>query len=87
MNTVTIEIDSKWQRRLHSPAYKIMSALRGVSVTFAPMLLYWCGKEEIFGDYEYVLVGICFAMIFFVTLYFERLGDVVARELYKVKTN
>ena len=87
MNTITIEIDSKWHRRLHSPIYKAMSALRGVSVTFAPLFLYWCGKEEFFGAYEYVIVGICFAMIFLVPLYFERLGDVVAKELYKIKTN
>jgi hypothetical protein len=88
MNTITIEIDSKWHRRLHSPIYKAMSALRGVSVTFAPLFLYWCGQEEnIFGAYKYVIVGISFAMIFVVPWYFERLGDVVSKELYKIKTN
>jgi len=44
METVTIEIDSKWVKLVRSPLYWIVAALQGVSITFAPLFLYWSGK-------------------------------------------
>jgi len=40
----TIEIDSKWVKIVHSPVYWIVMTLQGVSITFAPLFLYWGGK-------------------------------------------
>ena len=42
---VVVEIDAKWVRRINSPWYWPVSALTGVSITFAPMLLYWYGQN------------------------------------------
>ena len=41
MDKVTIEIDSKWVRIVRSPLYWIVAALQRVSITFAPLFLYW----------------------------------------------
>jgi hypothetical protein len=57
---VTVEIDQKWVTMARSPIYFIVSALTGVSVTFAPLFLYWSGKGKFFPGYERITVPLCF---------------------------
>ena len=83
MNKITIEIDSKWQRVVHSPLYFIVATLQGVAITFAPLFLYWCGKGTFHKGYEWLVVPACFALIFFVPLFYYRLGGAVIKELRK----
>ena len=78
---VIIEIDPKWVRLTRSPIYSFVSALTGVSVTFAPLFLYWAGKGKFYPNQEWIVVPLCFAVIYFVPLFYFRLGNVVAKEL------
>jgi hypothetical protein len=48
MERVTVEIDSTWAKIARSPLYFVIVALQGVSVTFAPLFLYWSGKGGYF---------------------------------------
>jgi hypothetical protein len=83
MEKVTIEIDSKWVRIAHSPLTWIVASLQGVSVSFAPLFLYWSGKGTFFHGFEWIIVQSCFAVIFLVGLFYMRLGGVVIGELRK----
>lgn len=84
MNKITIELDSKWQKRVRSPLYYVVATLQGVAITFAPLFLYWCGKGKSFGGYENIVAGICFAVIFLVSSFYIHLGSAVVKELRKV---
>ena len=78
---VTVEISQGWVKIARSPIYVVVSALTGVSVSFAPLFLYWTGKGKFFPGYEWLVVPLCFAMIFFVPLFYFRFVSVVVREL------
>jgi hypothetical protein len=78
---VTVEIDEKWVRIARSPIYFIVSALAGVSVTFAPLFLYWSGRGKFYPSYAEIVVPLCFAVIYCVPIFYFRLGSVVAKEL------
>jgi hypothetical protein len=78
---VTVEIDRKLVTMARSPIYLIVSALTGVSVTFAPLFLYWSGKGKFFPGYEKITVPLCFLVIFFVLGFYFCLGTAVAKEL------
>ncbi|HUJ95909.1 MAG TPA: hypothetical protein VLW84_11635 [Terriglobales bacterium] len=78
---VTVEMDQKWVSMARSPIYFIVSALSGVSVSFAPLFLYWSGKGKFFPGYEGIVVPLCFAVIYLVPGFYICLGSVVAREL------
>ena len=78
---VTVEISPGWVKIARSPIYVVVSALTGVSVTFAPLFLYWAGKCKFFPDYEGLVVPLCFAMIFFVPVFYFRFGSAVIKEL------
>jgi hypothetical protein len=41
MDRTSIEIDSRWVKIVRSPVYFFIVALQGISVTFAPLFLYW----------------------------------------------
>jgi len=81
MEKVTIEIDSTWAKIARSPLYFVIVALQGVSVSFAPLFLYWCGKGGYFQGYERIVGPLCFAVIFLVPLFYFRLAGPVIREL------
>ena len=83
MQKVTIEINSKWVRIAHSPLFWIVSSLQGVAFTFAPLFLYWCGKGELFVGKEWVIVPLCFVVIFGVGAFYLLLGGAVFTELRK----
>ena len=77
---VTVEVDSILVAVARSPLYTILSALTGISVTFAPLFLYWSGQGK-FDRYEKFVVPACFAVIYFVGLFYLRLGNILAKEL------
>jgi hypothetical protein len=79
--TVTIEVDQKWVRAIRSPLFTIASALTGVSVTFAPLFLFWTGKGKFFPGYEWFVVPVCFAIIYLVPFFYFILGNMVAKEV------
>jgi hypothetical protein len=81
LNKVTVELDSKWARLARSPIYFVVAALQGVSVTFAPLFLYWSGQGKFFPGSERIVVPVCFAVIFLVPTFYFLLGTAVVREL------
>jgi hypothetical protein len=78
---VSVEVSSKWVAIARSPLYVIVSALTGVSVTFAPLFLYWSGKGKFFPAYEWIVVPLCFAVIYSVPLFYFAVGNAVAKDL------
>jgi type IV secretory pathway TrbL component len=83
MAKVTIEIDSRWAKIVRSPLYWIVAALQGVSVTFAPLFLYWSGKGMFPHESEWLIAPSCFAVILFVGFFYMLLGGAVIGELRK----
>jgi hypothetical protein len=77
----TVEVDQKWVRVTRSPIYFMVTALAGVSVTFAPLFLYLSGQGKFYPGYERITVPLCFAVIGCVNYFYFRLGSVVAKEL------
>lgn len=85
MAKVTIEIDSKWVKVVHSSLYWIVAALQGVSISFAPLFLYWSGKGMFPHGSAWLVAPLCFAIIFFVGFFYMLLGGAVTGELRKKK--
>jgi len=83
---VTVDVSPTWVKIARSPIYLIVSSLTGVSVSFAPLFLYWSGKGKFYPGYEWIVVPLCFAVICVVPLFYFRLGNVVAKELRKNST-
>jgi len=83
MSKVTIEINSKWVKIVHSPLFWIVATFQGVSVSFAPLFLYWSGKGWFLHEFEWIVVPSCFAIILFVGFFYICLGGVVIGELRK----
>jgi hypothetical protein len=81
MEKVTVEIDSTSAKIARSPLYFVIVALQGVSVTFAPLFLYWSGKGGYFPGYQRIVAPLCFAVIFLVPLFHFRLAGPVIKEL------
>ncbi|MGB9409543.1 MAG: hypothetical protein WCA89_18560 [Terracidiphilus sp.] len=83
MGKVTIEVNSKWVKIVRSPLYWIVAALQGVTVSFAPLFLYWSGKGYFPPEENRYVVPLCFATIFFVGVFYMLLGGQVIKELRK----
>jgi len=79
--TVMVEIDPRLVKIVRSPIYGAISALTGVSVTFAPMFLYWSGKGKFYPHFEWLVVPICFGIIYLVSSFYFMLGSKVARKV------
>ena len=82
MSTVTVNVDDRLAKLVRSPLFGVVAALQGVSITFAPLFLYWSGQGK-FRGYEWLVVPLCLAMIFLIPLVFFRLGNAVVGELRK----
>jgi hypothetical protein len=83
MDKVSVEIDAKWIKIVHSPLYWIVVTLQGVSITFAPLFLYWSGKGMFSRRVEWLVVPSCFAIILLVGFFYMLLGGAVIGELRK----
>jgi len=82
MESVTIQVSPLWAAVARSPLYWIIVGLQGVSVTFAPLLLYWSGRGYL-GASEWIVVPLCFAAIFLVPVFHFRIGGAAIQELRK----
>ncbi|MGB8012648.1 MAG: hypothetical protein WCF68_13615 [Terriglobales bacterium] len=81
MEKITVEIDSTWAKIARSPLYFFFAALQGVSVSFAPLFLYWSGKRTFFPGHEWFVVPSCFVVIWLVPVFYFRLAGPVIKQL------
>jgi hypothetical protein len=84
-NTVTVQISEVWVRRLNSPLFVVVSALTGVSISFAPLGLLWLG---IFNQWNVLTISgaaACFLMVYFVPMFYMRLAGQVIGQLVNKK--
>jgi len=81
--TVIVEIDSAWVRFVRSPAFIVVSALSGVSISFAPYFLYLSGQGKFDRGLQWLIVPLCFAIIYLVPLVYIRIGSAVIEALRK----
>jgi hypothetical protein len=79
--TVIVEIDSGWVMFVRSPVFIVVSALSGVSVSFAPYFLYLSGQGKFYHGYEWLVVPLCFAVTCLVPLVYMRIGSAVIKKL------
>ena len=71
MSAVTVEVSDKWVSRVQSAQFKLVQALTGVAITFAPILLYYTASTSQFAPGTKVaIVAVCFALIYFVPLFY-----------------
>ena len=82
MARVNVEISETWMRFARSPLGLAAIALSGVSVSFAPLFLFWAGQRGASLTSPTVLA--LFAVIFLVPLVFIRLGS---RVLLAIRSN
>jgi hypothetical protein len=81
---VLVKVDARWMRRVKSPyIFGPVAALTGVSVTFAPLGLLMCGQVAEFGVVQWILVPVCFLIIYFVPGFYMRLALEVIAEMIK----
>ena len=83
MDTVTIEVDSKWVKRINSPLFTVVQALTGVSITFAPLFLYWAGSWGLTGPIKWITITVCFALIVLVPGYYMWIASPIILKLRK----
>ena len=81
MDKVSIEIDSRWVKVARSPVYFILAALQGVSISFAPLFLYWSGRGNYFSGLEWLVAPLCFGIILIIPSFYFWLGGSVMRQL------
>lgn len=83
---VTVKVDAKWLRRVKSKrTFLPIAALTGVSVSFAPAFLFGCGQFD-FGWMEYLVVPLCFIIIYAVPGFYMSLAGEVLGQLAKMET-
>jgi hypothetical protein len=81
---VNVKLDARWVRRVKSPIVMgPIAALTGVSLTFAPLTLLWCGQVEQYGLVEWIVVPLCLLTIYLVPGFYMRLASEVIAELLK----
>jgi hypothetical protein len=56
MDKVSIEIDSRRVKVARSPASFTTATLEGISVSFAPLFVYWSGRGNDFNGLEWLVV-------------------------------
>ena len=83
MATVTIEVDSKWVARINSPLFIIVQALTGVSVSFAPLFLYWAGSWGLTGPEKWITIVVSYALIVIVPGSYMWFASPIIRQLRK----
>jgi len=81
--TVTVEVGTRTVKMIRSPIYVLVSAFTGVSITFAPLFIYWSGKGTFFPQYRWFVVPTCFAIAYLVPIFYFRLGSLLATAVRK----
>ena len=83
MEKVTIELNANWAKRVNSPLMWIVWTLQGVSISFAPLFLYWSGTGMFHPDAKWIIVSRCAAIVYLIPLFYMYLGGAVIKELRK----
>jgi hypothetical protein len=81
MPGTTVEINSLWTSLVRSPLMLVIWGFQGVSVSFAPLFLYWSGKGWFFPQARSIIVSACFLIIVFEGLFFMGLANHVVRQV------
>jgi len=81
MEIVTVTIDSKWIKRINSPLFVIVQALSGISITFAPLFLYWSAEWGLKGPLKWSVIIICFVLIYFVPAFYMWIAGPIIRQI------
>jgi hypothetical protein len=85
-HTLTLELNDRWVKMVRSPVYFVATALMGVSVSLAPLFLYWSAQGKFFPGFEWITVPVCFAIIYCVPGFFFVLGQAAAESLRQQPT-
>ena len=86
MAKITIEVGDGTIRLIRSPVYWVVATLTGVSVTFAPLLLFFLGGRwsDMFSDYvKWVIIVLCFLAIYLVPMFYIKVSSGVISEVLK----
>ena len=78
---VSVVIPAKWVRRARSPWVWVIASLTGVSVTFAPMALYFMGRAK--AGVLNPFLWICVATVYLVPFFYMGLASVVLGQLWR----
>ncbi|MEZ6125935.1 MAG: hypothetical protein R3C49_22635 [Planctomycetaceae bacterium] len=84
--TVTVEISEAWVRSINSWKFTLVSALSGVSVTFAPIGLLGLGSWDLAAPARFLLAIPLLLIVYFVPLYYFRLSSDVIRQVHSGKS-
>jgi len=76
-----IEVSPKWVSLIRSPLMWLVWALQGISISFAPLFLYWSGKGSFFPELRWIVVPVCFAVICLEGLFFISLANHVVGQV------
>lgn len=81
---VVVKVDAKWLRRIKSPyVMGPVAALTGVSISFAPAYLFWCGPIGELNAWEWLGVAASFLTIYLVPGFYMRLAAEVMAEMLR----
>jgi hypothetical protein len=84
MEIITIEVKG-WEAKIaRSPVFWFVASVTGVFCTFAPLFLYWAGKQGVPMTSPRVLSLL--ALIYFVSLFYISFGSKVVIKLRESKT-
>ena len=83
MDNVNVVINSKWVKRINSPLYTIVQALTGISVSFAPLFLYFAGEWGLIGLSKWLIFIVCYGIIFLVSAFYMGLAFSVIKPIRK----
>ena len=82
---MTINVSSRWVSLINSPLIWPIWVLQGVSVSFAPLFLYWSGKGWFFPEARWIVVPVCFVVIYLEGLFFFSLANHVIGQVRQQK--
>ena len=84
MENINVVVDSKWVKRIYSPLYIIVQALTGISVSFAPLFLYFAGEWGLNGMLKWLVLIICYGIILFVFTFYIGFSLSVIKQIRKI---
>ncbi len=85
MKKTVIEIDESWVKRINSPLGKLAQALTGVSVSFAPLFLYFYAKGMQPLGPAWIGIPVCAFSILLAGFFNGKLSQYVIAQLYAKK--
>lgn len=82
MASIVVSVDEKWASRVRSPLYRIVEALSGVAITFAPALLYYAAaSDHLAVALKSGMIALAAALIFLVPLFYISFARSIIRRI------